>query len=133
VQIRDLQPSEIEAARELLAANGWAHRVADAQVFRTLITNSQRTAVAVVEGQLVGFARALCDGVSNGYISLVVVASEHRRKGIGRALIAHIMGNDRGITWVLRAGREADAPFFAKLGFSRSVVAMERNRAVQGT
>jgi GNAT superfamily N-acetyltransferase len=133
VQIRDLHLSEIEAARRLLAANGWAHRVADAEAFRTLVLNSQRTAAAFVDGELVGFARALCDGVVNGYISMVVVAAAYRQKGIGRALVGHLMGSDPRITWVLRAGRASAAPFFTKLGFVPSTVAMERNRAPQST
>jgi hypothetical protein len=87
VQIRAIQPSEIEPARRLLAANGWAKRVADAEQFRVLVSRSQR------------------------------------------ALVKAVMGEDRGITWVLRAGREGVAPFYEKLGFVRSDVAMERPRA----
>lgn len=40
-------PSEVEAARRLLAANGWAQRVADAEQFRLLIARSQRALVAI--------------------------------------------------------------------------------------
>ena len=47
----------------------------------------QRAIVAVgPSGQVVGFARAITDGLCNGYLSVVVVAPELRRQGIGRAL-----------------------------------------------
>ena len=128
MQIRAIQPSEIEAARRLLAANGWAKRVADAAQFQLLVSRSQRALVAVDNGEVIGFARALCDDISNGYLAMLVVAQSHRRRGIGQALVKAVMGEDRGITWVLRAGREGVAPFYEKLGFVRSDVAMERPR-----
>ncbi|MCP1472567.1 ribosomal protein S18 acetylase RimI-like enzyme [Pseudomonas sp. EB276 TE3739] len=126
--VRDLHPSETESARLFLGQNGWGHRTGEADSFARLIHNSQRTAVALVGEQIVGFARAITDGLSNGYLSMVVVNDQHRRKGIGRALVEHVMGDNPDITWVLRAGREGAQAFFASLGFETSVIAMERPR-----
>lgn len=126
--IRDLHSSEVEATRLFLCNQGWAHRFNDAERFLQLIENTQRTAVAVEGGEIVGFARGITDGFSNGYLSLVAVAPEHRRKGIGSALVSHVTGSDQGTTWVLRADRDGAAAFFEKLGFVVSTVAMERNR-----
>lgn len=129
MQIRSAAASDADAIHRLLCANGWAHRIADAAHLGRLISASQQAVVALsADGEIVGFARAIGDGISNGYLSMVVVAEPLRRQGIGQALVQHILGSGTDITWVLRAGRPGAAEFFAKLGFSPSSAAMERPR-----
>lgn len=126
--VRAFAPSDLEEVHRLLASSGWSHRIPDAQYLARLIAASQRVVVAETDGRVVGFARAITDGISNGYLSMVVVAPDVRRQGLGRALAEQIMQGDDAITWVLRAGREGADAFFASLGFVGSAVAMERRR-----
>jgi ribosomal protein S18 acetylase RimI-like enzyme len=125
---RPIEADDFAALRVFLANNGFAERVKDEKRFRAMITEADRTVIAIDDGRVVGFARALCDGVSNGYISMVAVAEGLRRQGIGRKLVEHLVQDDAGdITWVLRAGHGSHG-FWERLGFVASDVTMERVR-----
>jgi predicted N-acetyltransferase YhbS len=124
---RALRIEDYEAVRRFLAENGWEKRVADREKFRRMMANASRTVVALDGERIVGFARALCDDVSNGYIGTVAVAEDFRRRGVGRELVERLIGDDENITWVLRAGR-GSTEFWRKMGFRRSEAAMERIR-----
>jgi ribosomal protein S18 acetylase RimI-like enzyme len=115
MELRRLQPAELAAVHDLLAA---------------LVAASQIAEVAVIQGRVVGFVRGITDGLSNGYLSMVVVAPGHRGQGIGRRLVEHAIGTRPQLTWVLRAGREGASAFFARLGFEPSSIAIERRRSL---
>ncbi len=125
VEYRPISRAEYEQARAFLSENGWAHRVADPEQFATMLDNSDRTVLAWEAGQVVGFARALCDGVSNGLLSMVAVAENRRGQGIGREMVGRLVGEDTGMTWTLRAGRGSEG-FWRKMGFAVSEIAMKR-------
>jgi N-acetylglutamate synthase-like GNAT family acetyltransferase len=124
---RPISPPDYESVRIFLCENGWAHRVSDPERFARMIEGTDRTVVAWAEGRVVGFARALCDDVSNGYLSMVAVAEDQRELGIGREMVLRLMGDDLDITWTLRAGRDSEG-FWEKMGFAASETAMERTR-----
>ena len=128
MDFRPVKPEEYEAVRQFLAGVGWEQRVADAERFRKMMEQTTRTVVAWDNQMVVGFARALCDEASNGYISMVAVAADYRGRGIGRQLIEHLIGDDSdNITWILRAGHGSKG-FWERVGFRASEVAMERVR-----
>lgn len=128
VHIRNFAATDLEGTFELLTAHGWAHRIPNHLFLERLIAASQRVAVATSQGEVIGFARAITDGLSNGYLSMVVVAPKWRGQGIGKRLVSEIVKDDDNITWVLRASRGQAPEFFAKLGFVASSEAMERSR-----
>lgn len=128
MEFRPITPADYEPVRQFLVEMGWQSRIGDPELFRKLIEKSGRTVVALEDAGVVGFARAICDDVSNGYISMVAVAAERRGQGIGRKLIEYLIHDNPNITWVLRA-RPGSEGFWEKLGFIGSHTAMERVRA----
>ena len=102
--------------------------MADSDRFRAMLEGADRTITALHDGRIVGFGRALCDGVSNGYLSMIAVDEEMRGRGIGTEIVRRLVGEDTEITWVLRAGRQSRG-FWERLGFRASEIAMERTKA----
>lgn len=127
IEYRSIHPEDYEQVRVFLSKNGWAHRVADSVAFAKMLDQTDRTVVSWNAGQVVGFARALCDGVSNGLVSMVAVADDRRGQGIGREMVQRLIGDNPSITWTLRAGRSSEE-FWQKMGFTASEIAMERTR-----
>jgi len=123
---RAVTPEDYEQVRQLLIDTGWHQRVSDRARFERMMEGADRTVVAVENARVVGFARALFDGASNGYISTVAVAADRQGCGIGRQMVQRLMeveDTDK-ITWVLRAGRGSE-PFWTRMGFTKSDTAME--------
>lgn len=128
MEFRSVDPDDYENVRQFLSDMGWQHRVSNPEKFIEMLENTSRTVVAVDGSRIIGFARALCDEVSNGYISMVAVADNRRGQGIGRELVRRLIKDDVGITWVLRAGRGSSG-FWKGMGFEPSEIAMEKTRS----
>ena len=125
--IRPFETDDLDVVRNLLLAGGWTGPRMDRDNLALLIENAHTALVAVDGDTVVGFARALGDGVFNGYLSMLVVDEARRGQGIGRALVERVMGSNLDMTWVLRARPEVQG-FYEKIGYTRSTVAMERVR-----
>ena len=123
---RPVEPQDHDQVRQLLVATGWQQRVQDPDRFERMLRGANRTIVAIENERVVGFARALFDGASNGYISTVAVAADRQKQGVGRELVKQLMDVDEpaNITWMLRAGR-GSVGFWEKMGFRKSDIAME--------
>lgn len=128
MRFRSITPEDYEPVRRFLSEVGWRDRVSDPDSFKKMLKHTNRTVVALDGPRVVGFARALCDEVSNGYISMVAVATDKRGAGIGRELVRHLIKADTGITWILRAGHGSEG-FWERVGFQTSAVAMEKVRS----
>ncbi len=132
IAYRPIEPQDYESVRLFLSALGWDSRVRDVARFARMMQRADRTVVAWEGDRVVGFGRALCDGVSNGYLGTLAVAADRRRQGIGTEIVRRLTASSAGdeeesVTWVLRAGRDSGG-FWSKLGFTPSEVAMERLR-----
>lgn len=79
-----------DRAKERLAADAFDNG-RSAAALRRSFEGSSHVALAWLDGELVGMARLLSDGVCNAYLLDVWTDSRHRRRGVGSAMVRHLM------------------------------------------
>lgn len=79
------------------------------------------------DDRLVGFARAISDGVATAYLSTVMVDPDYRRRGIGRALVHRLVHGRDDVKFVLHSRPDVVA-FYAAIGFAPATDMMVRDR-----
>jgi len=82
-----------------------------------LVREANRVVGVYRDGEQVGFARAVSDGVAVAYLADVYVLPEHRGRGLGRELVTEIVerGPYAGVRWLLHT-RDAHS-LYAQVGF----------------
>ncbi len=115
VQIdEDLERVDWDRAKARLAADAFDNGRSPAAL-RLSFEQSSHVALAWVDGELVGMARLLSDGVCNAYLVDVWTDSEHRRQGVASQMMRHLMAKVPGQHIGLQTD-DAQA-FYASLGF----------------
>lgn len=85
-----------------------------AAALRRAFEHSQHVALAWHGDRVIGMARLLSDGVSNSYLVDVWTQSDHRRKGVGRAMVEQLCLAVPG----QHVGLQTDQPaFYHSMGF----------------
>jgi predicted N-acetyltransferase YhbS len=92
--------------------------VGDRPRIEAMWSNANLVVTAWEDGQLVGLARSLTDGVYCTYLSDLAVRVSHQRQGIGRELIVLTRAAAPGATLILLAAPKAVA-YYPRLGFTR--------------
>lgn len=86
VEIVPFEDAHAPGIARLCTAVQWPS-LADASVVRRVCTAPGSSAyTALLDGEVVGFAQALGDGVLQSHLSFLAVHPDHRRRGIARLL-----------------------------------------------
>ena len=96
---------------------GWPNPP-DAATHLRILRSSYRayTAIDGTTGKVVGFINAVSDGVLSAYIPLLEVLPQYQGRGIGGALVEHMLADLGGFYMIDIACDEEVAPFYAKYG-----------------
>ena len=114
-------PLDREELRDLLSQTDWARDRALADI-DAMLAATPAWVSAYADGRLIGFARALSDGVYRALIEDVVVDTAWRSQRIGTRLMRRLIGQLDHVELVqLDCGPEME-PFYGALGFTRNAV-----------
>ena len=111
-------PIAPEALGELLAQTDWAKTRSHEGLERMLHQTSLHVSAWHKE-RLVGFARALTDGVYRAVIEDVIVTRELREQGLGRELMKHMLQELLAVEEIALGCLDNLVPFYESLGFTR--------------
>ena len=118
--IKNLSAKHQHQLLELFAEVEFAEYTSDTEWLADAIANSV-AAVGAFDDQdnLIGFARALGDNVSDCYLQDVAVNKSYRSQGVGKALVKELLAllKEKNIDWVGLVATPGKAEFYRKLGF----------------
>lgn len=113
-EIKELNLQEL---REVYRSVGWMKH--DEEVIRTVFEASTHKVFAVKEGVVIGFARALSDGIFNAAIYDVVVHKQHQGEGIARLLLERILDELKEVSCIHLISTTGNMAFYEKCGFKK--------------
>lgn len=110
-----------DAIPKILSAAGMSY--SDPEVHRKAFNNSYITVFAFDNEKLIGFGRAISDGVYQAAIYDLAILPEYQGKGIGKELLSNITKTIPSCNYILYAapGKEG---FYQKSNFKKMRTAM---------
>jgi GNAT superfamily N-acetyltransferase len=126
---------DLDAVHGFISRESYWGRGRSREEMAGAIAGSARVVGLYLNGEQVGFARAISDAATLAYLADVYVLGEHRGRGLGLELVRETVDGDPAwnVRWLLHT---ADAQrLYAKLGFTAEAPqyrAMERARRPRG-
>lgn len=107
----------IDALHALYCEAGWIDANFPVQKLALMLSRSWRSCSAWDGERLVGFMRALSDGISDAYLLDLIVTADYRHQGIGRNIVRKLAGSLRadGVDWTVLIAAPNTAQFYSRL------------------
>ncbi len=115
--IRVMRTEDVAFADSIRALAGWNQTLADWQRFLTCEPGG--CFVAEIDGAPAGTATCTCYGTELGWIGMLLVHPDRRRRGIGSALMRHCLAylENRGVACIKLDATPLGQPLYEQLGF----------------
>ena len=116
--------TDARAAFDLERAHGWIGGESywaqgiPLEIFRRAVDNSLTVGVFAPDGRMAGMARVVTDRATFGWVCDVFIDREHRGHGLGKRIVAYLLGHPdlQGFRRLHLATRDAHG-LYAQFGF----------------
>ncbi|MDT3960090.1 GNAT family N-acetyltransferase [Staphylococcus kloosii] len=111
----DFDASNVPKMKAIYQSNGWTSHTEDN--INTIFKASTHVVIAKVDEKVIGFARALSDGVYNAAIYDVVVDKNYHKYGIGREIVEKLIDRIGEVSCIHLIATTKHTTFYKRIGF----------------
>jgi len=122
--ISDFSVVNLDEMLEVYHSVGWKKHTTE--IIRQVFEASNVIALVMVDGRIVGFGRALSDGVFNAAIYDVVVHKDYQNRGIARKIMEFLLDQLKNVSCVHLISTTGNEEFYKKLGLKKLKTGMGR-------
>lgn len=120
----DFSKVNLEEMKDIYQSVGWLKH--SNETIKQIFEASNVIALASVDGRIVGFGRALSDGVFNAAIYDVVVHQEFQKQGIARRIVEYLLGQLSNVSCIHLISTTGNEVFYRKMGFKKAKTGFAR-------
>jgi ribosomal protein S18 acetylase RimI-like enzyme len=120
----DFSLANLDEMQQVYASVGWMKHNKD--IISKIFNASTQVTIATDGNRIIGFGRAISDGVFNAAIYDVVVHAEYQGMGIGKLIMKDLLSNLRDISCVHLISTTGNENFYRRVGLKRVKTAMAR-------
>ncbi|QWC23737.1 GNAT family N-acetyltransferase [Bacillus haikouensis] len=120
----EFHTDDLEEMKAVYQSVGWMKH--SPEVIKQVFESSNVIVIVKAEEQVVGFGRALSDGVFNAAIYDIVVRREFQNQGIARKIMARLLDRLQGVSCVHLISTSGNEEFYKKCGFRKVKTGMAR-------
>lgn len=120
----DFASVNLDEMHQVYASVGWTKHNTD--IIKQVFNASTHVTIATIDNLVVGFGRAISDGVFNAAIYDVVVHASYQGTGIGKLIIDDLLHNLRDVSCVHLISTTGNEGFYRRAGLKKIKTSMAR-------
>ncbi|MGE8206797.1 GNAT family N-acetyltransferase [Heyndrickxia sp. NPDC080065] len=120
----DFSYANLDEMNEIYRSVGWTKHTNE--IIRQVFEASNVIALVKVNGRIIGFGRAISDGVFNAAIYDVVVHRDFQKQGIAKKIMEYLLDKLKNVSCVHLISTTGNEEFYRKLGLKKVNTGMAR-------